>query len=136
MSRVQMERALSFPSARKRFVFLRSQGLFRQPQPIGSPHTHHNALTQIIALRAGLEHHCVATGLDSDYYDHLQVDGPRLVLEYRSDDEHVAQLVPVAQAICQLIDATRPCSCVLATAHRLLNAMQVVSQKIKQGWFV
>jgi hypothetical protein len=96
-------------------------------------HAHGDAVYEICALRHGLSHHCFAQRLNPDYFDHESEFDPSLSLEYKTDDQHIADLVPVAQRICEFLEEKPQWDCVLDTAHRLETAIRAVRKDVAKG---
>jgi hypothetical protein len=112
------------------------EGVYRPlPVMLVKEHAHYDAVAELAALRSGLAHHCLGRRLNSDYHNHLQTDLPLLRLESKIDDQHIADLMPVAEEIRRLLEAKPPCACVLETAQRLETAIGAVRQDIAKDCY-
>jgi len=109
------------------------EGVYRSlPVMLVKERAHHDATYELCALRHGLSHLCLVQRLNPDYFDHEEVP-MSLSLEFKTDDQHIADLVPVGQMICRLLEKKTPCACTLDTALRLEAALREVRENVAAG---
>jgi hypothetical protein len=94
-----------------------------------------DAFTEVDALRLGLLQHCLEQRLHPYYFDHEDPDLPLLSLEQKSDEQHIGDLVPIAESVCRLLEVKPPCVCVFQTAHRLEKAIRAVWHDVEAGCY-
>jgi hypothetical protein len=104
-----------------------------QPPPRESCKAHGDAVTGVCALRAGLEHHCLGQRLIPSYYDHVKDIAPSLEPDFNPGDQHVADLVPVAQMVRRRLEGKAQCECVLKVAVGLETALRGVWRAVEGG---
>jgi hypothetical protein len=93
---------------------------------------HHDAISEVCTLRFALDHLCLGHLLISGYYDdHRGAVAASAELDFNLDDQHIADLVPVAQIVRRALEAKARCECVLKSAVRLETALRGLWQPSK-----